>query len=357
MAAPSSFHGYSPELVKKVQDIIDTAHGGEVAPLTAYEDVSDILVEEGIAENDVLVMMEEVLVHPKNRSEMGLNGFQTHKNGNDVLVVGFHDHEVKKAAVFQLSPFEPMRSDQLRFNDLQVERSNGMLAPRFGKETCMSVSCGHLFAFFRAAKNGKCKTNITALQNASGCLSAEYIRKKDRRAGKFMDSGGRVRRFAWQCDVAWPGLADLCQRALNASLEVHGSSSELEVMCSVASFDDNRMEGQTIEDVVKTVALSKPPCLQYLTRVSDLAVVCGGGPGVPMVKFMDRFGKRFSEMKVLGEEFVSSLVDLKIGLDKCVGLKVGLILANTISTKVVDGIAKSVVKADVERLKGIGWDS
>ena len=76
-----------------------------------------------------------------------------------------------------------------------------------------------------------------------------------------------------------------------------------------------------------------------------------------MVKFMDRFGKRFSEMKVLGEEFVSSLVDLKIGLDKCVGLKVGLILANTISTKVVDGIAKSVVKADVERLKGIGWDS
>ena len=94
MAAPSSLHGYAPELAKQVQDIIDSAHGGEVAPLTAYEDVSDILVEEGIAENDVLVMMEEVLVHPKNRSEMGLNGFQTHKNGNDVLVVGFHDHEV-----------------------------------------------------------------------------------------------------------------------------------------------------------------------------------------------------------------------------------------------------------------------
>ena len=182
MAAPSSFHGYSPELVKKVQDIIDTAHGGEVAPLTAYEDVSDILVEEGIAENDVLVMMEEVLVHPKNKSEMGLNGFQTHKNGNDVLVVGFHDHEVKKAAVFQLSPFEPMRSDQLRFNDLQVERSNGMLAPRFGKETCMSVACGHLFAFSARRKTenarqtfSRCKTPAVVFQRNTSAKKTDVL--------------------------------------------------------------------------------------------------------------------------------------------------------------------------------------
>jgi len=68
---------------------------------------------------------------------------------------------------------------------------------------------------------------------------------------------------------------------------------------------------------------------------------------------MDRFGKMYGAHKKLGQDFVTSVVDVHFGdLEPCVFLRVASILANLASDKQSDGVAKLLVSSDVERLKG-----
>ena len=328
------------------------ARNGEVAPIKAYEDICEYLIERGIVENDVLLDFKEILCHPGNRSKTGLNGYNAHQNGDRIVKAGFTQSELNKAAVFEMSIFEPQRSEQINANKRFVHMAGGMLAPPWGKEKYMSVGTGHFIAFVRAALAG-CVSPIKDLTDGSGRLNAELIRKKDPRMGSCMDTGIKVRKFPWQAEAAWPQLPDLCQRALNATNEINAKNTELEVMCAIADLDEQRREGQTFESIIESLALSTPPCLQYIMKVGKLATLIGGGPGAPYVKFMDRFGKRFGEDKVLGEEFVCSLVDLVFSkTEKVVAVRIGMILCDIVTDKIVDGISKCIVKTDVERMKG-----
>ena len=71
-----------------------------------------------------------------------------------------------------------------------------------------------------------------------------------------------------------------------------------------------------------------------------------------MVKFMDRFGKMYGTNKKLGQDFITSVVDVHFGdLDPCVYLRVACILSNLASDKQSDGVAKLLTCSDVEKLK------
>ena len=348
--AAMAIHGFSPELVEEGQEIIDAYRKGETAPLVAYKDFTDFCVSHGICELDAQVKCKDVLCHPKNRHEMGLNGFQCHQNGDGVLTIGCSPNEMARAAVIEICPLPGSKQVQIDFNLQQVERAGSMLAEVQGTEKYLSLACGHLFAFGRAALYG-CKTPIKRLQDQQGCVSLELIRRKDKRFAALIEDSAKARKFKWQVEVAWPGFPDMAQRALNASLEVHGKSNELEVMRCIALFDEGRVADQQFSDVVNTVSQSMPPYVEYIDKVGQLAVLCGGGPGAPFVSFMDRFSKRFSENKVLGAEFVTAVAEVKFNdIDKFVMCRIALILGNLVSTKAVDGIAKCFVKTDVKKL-------
>ena len=359
-------HGYSPALVSKVQKIIDRCTAGALAPNTAYEDICDILYAENLLV-DVQLDVMEVMCHTANRGSLGLNGYNVHRNGAEVDRVGCDPKELNKAACFEVCPLQPMKGEQIAFNEKLIAASNGMLAPLCGRESVMSVGTGHYTAWCRAVKHG-CRTPIKSLGNIDGILLADRFRKKDGRMGKCLDSGYVWRKFPWQSGIAWHELPDLCQRALNSSHGVSSRSTELEVMVTIAGLEKDRTDGvddakssgggasskkPTFADIVDAVALSAPPCIGYIKKVGSLATIVGGGASAPMLMFLDRFAKNYGENLALGEEFVTALVDMEVSkVEKMVCTRVAMMACNLVSPKVQDGIAKLLTKSDVDKLKG-----
>ena len=147
--------------------------------------------------------------------------------------------------------------------------------------------------------------------------------------GTCIDVGFKFRRFPWTCEAAWPKLPELCQRALNASHMVTTKSNELTVMCATVDLDADRLLDVPFKTVVTSVGLASPPCAAYLDKVAVLAQQCAGVVGSPLVKFLDRFGKRFGQNQVFGEEFFTALADLKSSqTDPWTFLKVALVATN-----------------------------
>ena len=354
MSSSTVAHGYRPSLVKTVQLLIDGARDGTLAPITAYEDICDILRDEHIMVERTLDT-DEVLVHTANRGTLGLNGYNVHRNGFELTKVGCDPKEMNKAAAFERSPLEPKKSEQLGYNEKQIDLSRGMLAPLTGKESVLSVGTGHTTAFFRAVKFG-CKTPIKEMADENGKLNAEQLKRKDARLRKYLECGYTWRVFCWLAEIAWPQLADLCQRALNAAHGVGTKSTELEIMITIACLESDRVAAkskQTFAEMVTVVSLSAPPCASYITKVGRLAALIGGGPGNQMLQFLNRFSKGFGESRTLGEEFVGAVADIEMSkTQKVTYTRAALVATNLVSTKVSDGVAKLIVKSDVDRLKG-----
>ncbi len=334
-----------------IQDILDKANDHLIAPITAYNDIWDILLEQNIVKT-VTLQVDQMGCHMSNRGTLGLNGHNVHKNGAEVDKVGVDFNELTKAACFQVCPFDPKKSEQIGWNQKLADDAKGLLATLTGKETHLSVGTGHFAAWVRAVKFG-CRTPYKSMADERGFLLPDRFKQKDHRMKKLLEKGWDWREFPWQCEVAWPKLPDLCQRALNSSHMVTTKSNELEVMSVVADLDKDRTDTQSFADVLATVALSSPACTPYLDQVGQLAVQCAGGHGAPLVKFLDRFSKKFGENKVLGQEFVTAVVDLKMtATEPLVFVKVACCATNLISEKVVDGVSKLLVKADIQKLGG-----
>ncbi len=72
-----------------------------------------------------------------------------------------------------------------------------------------------------------------------------------------------------------------------------------------------------------------------------------------MIKFLDAFAKQFGENRKLGEDFFKSTIAVKVGQLqlRMPYVMIAIAAANLLSQKVVDDVAKLIVKADIDRLK------
>ena len=344
-------HGYAPQLVIEVQSIIDKAIKGEMAPNTAFEDIWDVLFSQNIAKL-IDPLVEKVMVHPTNRGGLGVNAYNCHKNGYAVDKAGCDLMMLNKTTVFELCPLDPQKSFQKEFNLKLVENSKGLLAPINGTEEWLSVGCGHWIQWCRAIKAG-CRTPFKEMANSEGKLSQDRFAQKDARMGVALKNGWKMRALPWQCEVAWPQLPGLAQRALNSSHQVSSRSTEIEVMvdaCEKAR--DLKLDNEEFQDILKSCAMAGPVCAEYITHVGELGLQIGGGSTSPVLFFLDRFAKAFGENKVLGEEFVKAVAGMSVSkTDKIQFFKTALVATNLVSTKVVDGISKLITKSDVERCR------
>lgn len=344
-------HGFSPQLVLMVQSCIDQANKGELAPNTAYEDIWTMLQEKNIVSVKTLTP-EKVACHPSNRGSLGINGYNAHRNGLAVDSAGCDLKELGKAACFERCPLEPMRSFQLDFNQKMITNAKGLLADLSGREEAMSVGTGHWTAWCRAVNFG-CKTPFKQMANTEGKLSADRFKAKDKRMKVCLEEGWEWRWFPWQTEVAWPKLPALVQRALNSSHQVTSRSTELEVMVSaMEAAREDQSGSEDFKNIMQSLALSGPACAHYITFVGELGLQIGGGQTSPVLFFLDRFSKIYGENKLLGEEFIKSVVSLSVSkVDKLQFFKAALVATNTSSDKIVDGISKLIVKSDVDKCK------
>ena len=223
-----------------------------------------------------------------------------------------------------------------------------MLAPLNGDEQFLSVGTGHWTAWVRACIRG-CRTPYKDLENQDGNLSAERFRLHDPRMRICMDEGWDWRVFPWQAEVAWPLLPDPCQRTLNAAHAVASRGNEVEVMVWAAEADGNT-EG-SFDSIVSAIQACGPGCASYLNSVCRLAMLVSGGQGAPILNFLDHLNKQYGENRTLGEDFIGALASLNISsTNKVCLVRTSLMATNSISEKVVDGIARTLTKSDVLRL-------
>lgn len=342
---------YAPELVRKIQAILEQ-DSTTVGPITQWGQVLELLQEAKIAYEVDEVNPTLLLVHPDNRSKLGVNAFNAHRVGAYIKRVGADPQELKKATAFELCPLEPKRSQQIEFNRVLVDRSSGMLAPLSGGERYLSVGCGHTGQFAKAA-GASCPTPQSSIADASGCLNVQHLSKDDPKLHVMLTRGWSWTILPWQCEHTWPQLPDLAQRALNASNSVASQASELETASTIAEFA--QLQGSNInwDQCVQAAAASMPPCASYINTVGTYVRLYGGGNGAPMIKYLDEFSKAFGENRRLGEEFLRAVTDAAFPslTTRYPHVRTALLATNLVSPKVVDGVARLLAKADVERLR------
>ena len=308
-------HGYSTTIVNQVQEIIDKNLKGEIGPNTALWDIWEILASQKTPRAKKIVLRcGQVACHPSNRGTFGLNGYNCHKNGNEIDKVGVDLNMLNMAMCFQLCPIDPNKTNALVFNRKVIKQAKGLLADLTGEESHISVGTGHFTGWCRAIKAG-CRTPFKHLQDDRGCLSEERFARKCKRMATLLEDGWEWFELPWEADIAWPQLADLAQRALNSSQTVSSRSTELEVMVSMAqAFTED--ESVTMKTVCEMTKLNGPQCSPYIESVGELATQISGGAGAPTLHFLDRFQKNYGANKDLGEEFCVSLVRLFYNMAK-----------------------------------------
>lgn len=343
---------YPQALVDKVEEVL--AQDATVGPITKWSSVLSLLTDAKVAYEVQEVSPSLILVHPDNRSKLGVNPFNAHRVGAYIKRVGGDLRLLAGATAFELSALEPLRSQQVAFNKRLVERSSGMLAPVSGGERYLSVGCGHTAQFAKAVL-AQCRTPQASLQDATGRLNLQHIAQGDPALLSMCSKGWTWVILPWQVEATWPSLPDLAQRALNASNAVASQASELETACAIAEFAQmHRAAGAEADwqSCVAAAAASMPPCVDYIGVLGKYVRLYGGGEGAPLVRYLDDFAKQFGENRRLGQEFMTAVTETTFAATRLHPfLRVALVAANLVSPKVVDGIAKLLVKTDVERLR------
>jgi hypothetical protein len=338
---------YSQMVINKVKDIICDDTKGTITRWTA---VKELLLAEKIA-YEVELHSSMLLVHPENRAKLGVNPHNAHRVGASIKSVGADLKQLSNSVAFELNPMEPARAQQIGFNRSLVDHAGGLLAPITGGERYLTVSCGHTAQWVKAV-NARCPSPQKQLLGKGGFMSPEELGKNDASLMSMFSAGWLWTVVPWQAEMTWPGLPDLAQRALNASNSVASQCSELEVASSIAEFAGMQaVAGEVSWDrCIAAVAASNPPCSEYIGVVAEYVRLFGGGAGAPMVKYLDAFAKVYGENRKIGQEFFTAVTECSFStspLNVFPHVRTGLLATNLVSPKVVDGLAKLLVKSDV----------
>ena len=75
-----------------------------------------------------------------------MSPFNVHPNAANIFAVGTNKQKLDSAYAIELPVSGTKRSDLIRFNEVLVSKSNGLLAPWNGNERYATVGCGHTTA-------------------------------------------------------------------------------------------------------------------------------------------------------------------------------------------------------------------
>ena len=259
----------SGDVESQVKALIDAQRSGATAPVTAWNDVKEILVTNKIAYY-MTIHSSLVMVHKANRGGLGVNAYNMNRNGARIMKSGVSIDELEKAVVEELSSDPQMRAEQVAFNVRLIQNSANMLAKLKGGERFASLGTGHTIQFFRAAA-AQCVTPEKELQDLSGKLNPHAMSKKDHRFGQASQDGWKMLVLPSQCGKVWPMIADLAQRALNGGNNVASQSTELEIARTIAGFWEHSKDAD-FQQCIDGAAMNSPPCSPYIDKVCGMSL-------------------------------------------------------------------------------------
>jgi len=335
----------SPGLSLKMKQLLRNDAGSP--PLSVWNAIKELLIDSGLAYS-AEISPEFVLCHPSNRGSLGINARSAHKTGAGILKIGCDVSELEKAVVIEVARDPTVLKQQVDFNAKQCLYSENLLAPVSGKERYLSLGGGHAIAFFRAVLSNS-KTCEASIADADGRLNAGSLGSRDA-VFKRCTTGWRMIVLSAVCEEIWPELPSLVQRSLNASQNLGSNQTELETMMFIANF----VQAAEIPDwqaAAHAATGTQPLCSGYVATLAKYVRLYSGGPGAPIIVWLDNFAKTFAPHAILGSEFLQSVCDVEFpDLKVFPIIRQALVATNLVSSKRVDGISRCIVKSDVTKL-------
>ena len=340
---------FDPEFEKQLTELLDRVMPVNQKWLACCKLLKDFKISYKLEKG----LPKDFLVHLANRGGLGLNWHNAHKNGAVIFSVGADKSQLQAAFAFELGPSGTKRDQHMQFNLKLVEKSNGLLAPVNFGERYVSVGCGHTVAFAKQADR-KGATTEPSLSDADGRIDLNKL-SSDQVLISMIYEGWDWTIIPFGVDVKFPKLAQVGQAALNASNNVASLVSELEsavTLCStmedpcVQNVDD--WEALALENVRSVCA----PCASYCHIILRYVKEFAGGPGAPMIKFMDAAAKQFHCNVCIGENFWAAVTDAEffVKTSKFPLVRTACMLCNLCSDKKEDGIARLLLKGEITKL-------
>jgi hypothetical protein len=328
------------------------AAGTASGPLAKYLDIKQILLDSKIGYHDT-INVSNMLVHPANRGGLMINHHNAHKTGFKIHKLGADLTQLEQACCIEMHPIGPARDHEVALNKGLVEKSAGMLAEVSGSERFISLGNSHCAAFCKAA-NARCITNIPEIADAAGRIDLNLLTNSNANYSKMLNIG-----WSWFVVPYWladevPGFPHLAQQALNASHTVANHATEMEVAASIAEVIAKQGLAICWKSAIHEAASSQPPCLDYIDTVAQYVKLYGGGSKAQLVHFLAGFAKLYGESLKLGQEFMKAITELQMPSQKSafIHLRTAVLATQLTTTKVVDGIASLIKKADVNSFRG-----
>jgi hypothetical protein len=338
-------HRFHSDVVKQVDALIDI--GLKESPEAYFLDIKEILLEVGGAMYEDNVCADDIAVHEKNRSELGLNPRDFHRNGVTIIRGGCNPDRLHDATSIELAPYGKHRLEQLKFNENIASKSEGIMQMPHGKERLGSLGCSHFGQLVKATR-GNCKTPEPYLQDAHGRLSVSHLGAKDARFGKICNTGWRHLKLVYDCQVAWPRLPTLIQKALNASNQVPTQSTELETAVSISEFlqlSDKASIAKAVEAVEASSA-----CKGYVDKIGKIVQFYVGGADAPVIKRLHAFHSICGGSGKWGNEFTAAIADMEAGLGSASAFtRESLMTCAMVSTKVLNGVFQLLGPIDIRK--------
>ena len=228
---------FTQDIIKQVDKVLAMKKAGSLTKWNAVQAIFDAqsLLQKRQVRNG------QVMVHPKNRSGLGLNPHNVHKNLSVIKQVGADRQHLKKATAFEINPHGDKYHAQVKFNQDLVNSADGLLAPLTGSENLLSVACSHTVAGARAA-NASCVTpKEFGLRDANGRLSVQMLSENDPEMKDIIENGWVWTIIPYYAEVLWPELPDLAASALNAEHSTFSMASEVQVMVNLANYQAMNM--------------------------------------------------------------------------------------------------------------------
>ena len=272
-----------------------------------------------MAEHKLLYKLPNVnpklfFVHRANRGGLGLSPFNCHRNAATIVRVGGDRKALVNALACELPPVGiPRREEHIDFNTRLISKSNDLLAPVNGTERFVTLGCGHTVAFCKTAQLAG-HTSEEQLADADGKIDLHMI-EKDSELSAMIHQGWDWDIVPWTIDVKFPKFAHVAQAALNASNHVPSLVSVLETAVTLAKTmsepilqvgPSNDWEQLALASVKAVCA----PCASYAHVILRYVKQFSGGPGAPLVVFMDMVAKQIHCTVNLGETTWATIEDM-----------------------------------------------
>ena len=327
------------------------------APGIKFDGLMDLLREHKVSYKLKSVSPTLFLVHKANRGGLGLSPFNVHKNASAIYSVGANKAKLDSAFAIELAPSGDQLNSNIRFNQILVSKSNGLLAAVTGSEKYCTLGCGHTTAFCKLAAQGG-PTSEANIADGNGKID-RFKLASDPTLHGMIEEGWDWEIIPFYIDEEYPTFAQVAQKALNASNHVASLVSELETAITLAStLEDQGMmanasdEKEWQELALQNVKSACMPCASYAHIIMKFVKQYAGGNGAPQIRFLDNVAKTFQCNVNLGETFWSVVTNQSFSSKLSVYplVRTSLLLANLTSPKKEDGIARLLVKQDVVKL-------